>query len=107
MTVQETIEKKLQNEFNPYHLEVLNESYKHNVPPGAESHFKVVIVSDLFAEKSLVEQHQMVNRVLADDLAGPIHALSIQAKTPMQWKLSGQAVRNTPNCLGGSLADKA
>lgn len=106
MNVQETIEKKLQNEFKPLHLDVQNESHKHNVPPGAESHFKVVIVSDLFETKSLVEQHQMVNRVLADDLAGPIHALSIQAKTPTQWENSGQRVRNTPDCLGGSQAKK-
>ena len=104
MTVQATLEKKLQNKFNPLHLEVHNESHKHNVPRGAESHFKVVIVSELFEAKSLVEQHQMVNRVLAEDLAGPLHALSIQAKTPAQWERSGHHVRNTPDCMGGSHA---
>ncbi len=106
MTVQETIERKLQTELTPLHLEVQNESYKHNVPPGAESHFKVVIVSDKFEQKSLVEQHQLVNQVLAEDLAGPIHALSIQAKTPSQWGASGHFVRDTPECRGGSQADK-
>ena len=107
MTVQETIERKLQSELNPLHLEVQNETYKHHVPPDAESHFKVVVVSERFEQKSLVEQHQLVNQILAEDLAGPIHALSIQAKTPSQWEVSGHQVRETPECRGGSQADKA
>ncbi|MBF0280722.1 MAG: BolA family transcriptional regulator [SAR324 cluster bacterium] len=106
MTIQENIERKLEADLSPIHLEVLNESHKHNVPPGSESHFKVIIVSEKFEKKSLVEQHQLVNQILADDLAGPVHALSIQAKTPSQWNSGGRFVRNTPECLGGSQAEK-
>ena len=43
------IEDKLRNEFQPVHLDVQDESYRHNVPAGSESHFKVVIVTDRFA----------------------------------------------------------
>lgn len=35
------IRDKLQSAFQPAHLDVLNESYMHNVPKGAETHFKV------------------------------------------------------------------
>lgn len=35
------IRDKLQRAFEPAHLDVLNESYMHNVPKGAETHFKV------------------------------------------------------------------
>ena len=70
-------------------------------PTGSESHFKVVIVSAKFERKSLLQQHQLINQVLAEDLAGPVHALSIQAKTPTQWEHSGHAIRDTPECLGG------
>ena len=45
MTVQTAIEKKLAESLTPAHLEVINESHMHNVPPGSESHFKVVIVT--------------------------------------------------------------
>ena len=39
--VQITIEKKLKDKFEPVYIEVVNESYKHSVPKGSESHFKV------------------------------------------------------------------
>lgn len=102
MKVQQSIEKKLEVAFNPIFLDVKNESHKHNVPPGSESHFKVVIVSEAFEQKNLVQQHQMVHQALADDLSGPIHALSIQSKTPLQWENSTKTIRATPQCLGGS-----
>lgn len=39
--VQLRIQQKLGVEFCPTYLQVVNESYKHSVPPGSESHFKV------------------------------------------------------------------
>ncbi|MCU7948134.1 MAG: BolA/IbaG family iron-sulfur metabolism protein [Candidatus Thiodiazotropha sp. (ex Cardiolucina cf. quadrata)] len=47
-TTQKTIQQKLQSAFSPLHLEVINESHMHSVPEGAESHFKVVVVSEAF-----------------------------------------------------------
>ncbi len=44
--LQEVIETKLHNAFQPDYLKVLNESYMHNVAPGSESHFKVIVVSE-------------------------------------------------------------
>ncbi|PIO62881.1 BolA domain protein [Teladorsagia circumcincta] len=43
-----TIRKKLQDCFAPSHLEIVCESYMHNVPKGSEKHFRVQIVSDKF-----------------------------------------------------------
>ena len=43
--IKEEIENKLKTDFKPWHLEVINESPNHNVPEGAESHFKIIIVS--------------------------------------------------------------
>lgn len=83
-------------------LDVVNESYKHNVPAGAESHFKVTVVSEAFQGDKLLARHRRINAVLAEELAGPVHALSISAKTPAQWEKRGSKVHETPNCLGGS-----
>eukprot|EP01098_Paradermamoeba_levis_P007817 TRINITY_DN3255_c0_g1_i1.p1 TRINITY_DN3255_c0_g1~~TRINITY_DN3255_c0_g1_i1.p1 ORF type:complete len:180 (+),score=28.14 TRINITY_DN3255_c0_g1_i1:48-587(+) len=99
--MQASIEKKLTEKFNPVHLEVVNESYKHSVPKGSETHFKVVVVSDKFEGLSLVEQHRAVNSTLADELKNGVHALSIQSKTPAKWIATGGKVAETPNCLGG------
>ena len=56
--IQEVIETKLHNEFEPTHLNVVNESYMHNVPAGSESHFKVVVVSDAFEGLRLIARHR-------------------------------------------------
>lgn len=45
---------------NPVHLEVINESYKHKVPQGSETHFKVVVVSEAFQDKPLLDRHSIV-----------------------------------------------
>ena len=96
------ITQKLTAAFAPLaHLQVLNESSAHNVAPGSETHFKVVVVSEAFAAAPPLERHRRVNAALADELAGPIHALSIVAKTPEQWARSA-AVPASPECLGGS-----
>lgn len=102
--VQTAIETKLVDALSPSHLEVVNESYKHSVPKGSESHFKVTIVSQAFEPMKLIDRHKAVHATLAEELAGPIHALSIQAKTPAQWA-KAHAPHETPNCLGGSKHD--
>ena len=82
MQVQQTIESKLQSELTPSHLEVVNESHMHSVPPNSETHFKLVLVSDAFDGMLPVRRHQLLYKVLADELAGPVHALSVKALTP-------------------------
>jgi len=98
--VETIVRTKLESAFSPSFIEIINESYKHNVPKGSESHFKVVVVSTEFEGKSLIQRHRLVNQALAEELKHPIHALSIQAKTPEQWA-QDSTITKTPNCLGG------
>lgn len=107
MSVQQSIEAKLRNGLAPGHLVVMNESHMHSVPANSETHFKVIVVSDSFAGKTRVARHQTVNGLLADELAGPVHALSIQAHTPEEWVARGGAVLDSPDCMGGSKAEPA
>ena len=101
MTVQATIEQKLTNDFNPLHLEVINESSNHNVPEGSESHFKVVVVSPTFTGKNLLARHRLINATLADELNGVIHALAIHTYTEEEWKEESNGAPMSPPCLGG------
>tara|TARA_R110001592_G_scaffold162538_1_gene395792 strand:- start:261 stop:575 length:315 start_codon:yes stop_codon:yes gene_type:complete len=102
MTVQQTIEDKLQTGFSPSHLQVVNESFMHNVPKGSESHFKVVIVSDEFTGKRLIGRHRAVNEVLAYELANSIHALAIHTYTEQEWIALQEQSPDSPNCMGGA-----
>ena len=49
---------------------------------GTADHWKATIVSTAFAGKSLIQRHRMINVALAEELKGPIHALSLDVKTP-------------------------
>lgn len=86
MTVDQAIEKKLADRFAPAILKVRNDSHLHSGHAGSpgtgSSHFHVHIVSDSFAGQNRIERHRAVNETLADELAGPVHALTLRALTP-------------------------
>jgi len=106
--VQNVMKTKLTNELNPVYVEIVNESSMHNVPKGAETHFKVVIVSETFRDMPLLERHRMVNKVLREEFQqSGMHALSIHAFTKEQWEsMQRDRVRlKSPPCLGGSKHD--
>ncbi|HNN96428.1 BolA family protein [Haliangium sp. UPWRP_2] len=103
MSMQSTIEAKLRGALAPVHLEVINESHNHSGPPNAESHFKVIVVSEQFVGRSLIEQQRLVNAALAEELKGAVHALSMKTLTPERWQAAGGQVKHeTPLCHGGS-----
>jgi BolA protein len=82
------------------HLDVINESQQHNVPRGAESHFKIVIVSEVFEGKTLLARHRLVHSILADTLATRIHALALHTMTNEEWS-NAREVPASPPCRGG------
>lgn len=53
--VEQSIRTKLTANLNPKHLDIINESFMHNVPAGSETHFKVVVVSDKFDGLPLIK----------------------------------------------------
>jgi stress-induced morphogen len=99
--VRERIERRLREALAPTVLQVTNESSMHSVPPGSETHFKVVVVSDAFEGKPLVERHRLVYQALEDEMRGGVHALTITSRTGIEWQTS-EAVSASPPCLGGS-----
>lgn len=86
MQVRAAIERKLTAALAPTRLDVVDDSGRHvghaGHKPGGETHFRIEVVSAAFAGKSRVERHRMVNALLADELAGPVHALQLATLTP-------------------------
>ena len=80
------IQDKLTAAFEPLRLEVVDDSARHSGHAGAreggESHFNVTIESAAFEGAAKVARQRMIYRALADELAGPVHALSIKALAP-------------------------
>lgn len=86
MTVRDRIEAKLTQAFAPQRLEVIDESHLHaghaGARPEGETHFRVRVVSSAFSGVGRVDRHRKVNALLAEELAGPVHALAIDARSP-------------------------
>ncbi len=86
MRTADLIAQKLTEAFAPQSLNVADESDQHEghagARPGGQTHFRVYIVSEAFKGKTRIERHRMINRALAGELAGGVHALAIHAAAP-------------------------
>jgi BolA protein len=82
----EAIRTKLEAAFSPERLDIEDDSARHHghagASPGGESHFNVTIVARAFADLSRVQRQRAVYAALAEELAGPVHALSLKALAP-------------------------
>ena len=87
------IRRKLSECFAPVRLELEDDSGRHaghhheggvDGRAGGESHFNLTIVSAAFEGMSRVARQRAVNTVLKAELSGPVHALSIRARTPLE-----------------------
>lgn len=102
LSTYQSIVDKLEAAFSPTFMEVVNESYQHNVPPGSESHFKVILVTEEFENQRMVGRHRAIYAVLAEELAGSVHALALHTYTPQEWLASQSTAFNSPPCRGGN-----
>ncbi len=86
MSVAESIHKKINEALSPLSLEVIDESHLHaghaSAPEGGESHFRIKVVAGAFEGLTRVARQRLINDVLREELAGPIHALAMKTLTP-------------------------
>jgi BolA protein len=84
--VAQAIRKKLDAAFSPSRLDVIDDSDRHaghaGAREGGESHFTVLLESVAFAGVGRVQRQRMVYGALTEELAGPVHALSVKALAP-------------------------
>ena len=80
--VGQVMKTKLVAAFSPSYFELIDESNQHHghigAHPSGESHFRVKISSEAFQGKSRVQQHRLINVVLAAELKARVHALAIE-----------------------------
>ena len=88
MSVRLTIEEKLRKTFNPIKLNIIDESHLHaghvGATPAGETHFRIEILAEAFANLSRVERQRIVYKALEEELKGPVHALSLSISSPGQ-----------------------
>lgn len=101
MTIEATLRARIIEAFPRAQILLENESYKHNVPEGSETHFGMTVVAEEFETLPRVKRHQVVYSLVSDLLDGPIHALALHLFTPQQWLERNQQSPASPECLGG------
>lgn len=91
--IAQIIRQKLESALSPQRIDLEDDSARHaghhqeggmDAKPGGESHFNLVVVSDAFEGQNRVARQRMVQKILAAELEGPVHALSISARTGLE-----------------------
>lgn len=84
--MQNKLKEFLQQTFKTATVEVVDDSHKHRNHAGVKQtgggHFKVLVVSEIFAGMSRIDRHRKVTKAAMEAFPGMIHALSVQAVTP-------------------------
>ncbi|MGH7032800.1 MAG: BolA family protein [Stellaceae bacterium] len=87
MIIADRIRRKLEAALTPEHLVIHNDSHLHaghhaGAQRGEETHFRLEIVAAAFAGMSRVERQRRVHALLAEELAGSVHALQLSLRAP-------------------------
>ena len=89
--MQQRIAARLNEALDPDRLDIVDESHRHaghvgrgpgHAPAGGETHYRVKIVSAKFAGLGRIARHRLVYGLLADEFAGRLHALTVDARAP-------------------------
>ncbi|KTC83194.1 BolA family protein [Legionella cincinnatiensis] len=107
MSRKNRIEELLNQELTPVYLNVIDESANHHVPEGAQTHFKVTVVSFHFNDLSRIARHRLLNHLLHKEFEFGLHALSMHLFTPNEWEKRNKTVLQSPACKGGFKKDEA
>lgn len=87
MHTRDLLIEKLTRGLDPLDIDVVDDSARHRGHAGAAGgggHFGVRLVAAAFEGKSLVARHRLVYEILAEEMAGPVHALALRTLTPAE-----------------------
>ncbi len=86
--VAQSLTRKLTDALAPLDLRIVDQSALHaghaGAAPGGETHFDIAITAGAFEGLSRVARQRLVYGVVAEELAGPVHALSLTTKAPAE-----------------------
>lgn len=100
MNRKERLEALLTSELDPLFISVADESNQHHVPENAQTHFKVILVSQTFEKMTLIARHRLVNNLVESERHSGMHALSLILKSPQEWNNQPE-IAKSPTCKDG------
>jgi len=101
--IEKRIRDKVEAALTPIYYALVNESHSHSVPKNSETHFKLLVVSDVFEGMSRLQRSRHVHEILADELRSGVHALTQKTWTASEYAAAGNVIDlESPSCRGGS-----
>jgi BolA protein len=100
MQRKQRILETLQHNLDIDYISVCDESNQHHVPQGAQTHFKVTLVSPEFDNMTRINRHKKINGLLMAEFEQGLHALSLHLFSPTEWA-KGNGSPDSPKCKGG------
>jgi BolA protein len=98
MSLEASLRQKLESTFSPTYLEIENESHKHS-RGGAETHFRIIVVSEKFVGQSRVDRQRQVANLFDEERAQGLHALAQRTFTPDEWEVAKKTLTlKSPPC---------
>lgn len=83
------IKEKILAGLSPVHLELVNESYKHQGHAGddgsGETHYNLLVVSSHFDGLPRVQRQRLVYDLLRGPMAEGVHAISLKCLTKSEY----------------------
>lgn len=79
------IENRLLTVLQPSVYDIIDESSQHTDSTSAESHLKLIIVSDKFISLNRVARHRWIYQILQEEFDSGLHALSLALYSPEEW----------------------
>lgn len=96
---QDRLQALFEENFKPVFIELENESHQHSVPEGAETHFKLLLVSSKFENLGKVQRQQAVYGLLKDEFQSGLHAFTQRLLTPLEWEKEKENLQfSSPKC---------
>jgi len=88
MEIKNEIKKRLEDKLDLIHFEIKDFTGRHLNHKLHEGgfHLETTIVSDNFADKSLIERHRIVYDAMGELMKHEIHALSMKTLTKAEWE---------------------
>ena len=96
MTRKQRIETTLMHHLSPALLNVTNESYQHHVSEGAETHFKILIITEQFQTLSRIDRQRRINTLLAEEFKQRFACLELALAHPSRMGFIAKIKPLTP-----------
>ena len=87
----DVIKNKIKNYIDIIEIEIIDESENHvnHSSNSGGGHYRALIISNDFENKTLVERHQMIYKALGKLMTNEIHAFSMKTMTENEFKTTG------------------